>query len=102
MATVEEIQARLSVGVSEEVLALLQESCSSCAATAAEVTIHCCRHAKLETDICVFVIRQERVPAGGSSEGIRIAAGLRHIGSVRHVVWHAVENPNNLSERRES
>lgn len=91
--TVEEIRVRLSVGTRDEVLGLLWQSQSSSADLAERVTMCLCRHAGYETDICVFVMWHHRIPARGSPEGIRIAAGLGCFGSVRHTVWYVVQDP---------
>jgi len=90
MDWMEEIRARLTDAARDSVLAELGQGLREVPAHLVEVRVYA--HAWVPTDLCIHLHwRGTEPPAGGSEAGLRLAAGLQAVGSVRHSIWRRKE-----------
>jgi hypothetical protein len=87
MNSLEDIHLRITKGTRNEVLDILYAELAPKIVRGPDQTnIYC--HAVFETDINVHLLWSVTIPPHGSTMGLQIAAGLRELGIVKHMVWY--------------
>ena len=91
MNSLEYIHIRITTGTRQSLLELVRLNLTK-RENSEQINVY--YHAVYDTDLCVYLCWNDKLPSRGSETGIRIAAGLREFGIVRHSVWYEALNPN--------
>jgi hypothetical protein len=99
MNSVEEVEVRVSQSRRQEILRSLKSNVEPFGELGGEACIRVYWHSRYGSDICVVVFWPWEIPDCGSTEGLRIAAGLRDVGSVRHTISYEAQKSEQQPEK---
>ena len=93
MKWIELIRVRSSPATLERAMPALARQVRDIERSSPDIETHFMQHALFAGDLAIVVIWQTQTPPGKTREGLLLAEGLEHIGTVDHAVWVPTSQP---------